>query len=60
MARDWALIARGLELQIPEEELRKIHGPLQTLTTQFAALIKDLPHDTEPATILPGPEEERS
>lgn len=58
MPRDWILIAKGLDLQIPEAELQKIQGPLQSLTTQLQTLVQSLPHETEPAVVLPCAEEE--
>jgi hypothetical protein len=60
MTRDWKLVAKGLNLQIPEPDLEKIQATLQGLEVQFASLIKALPHETEPATIFPCSEEERS
>jgi hypothetical protein len=54
MSRDWNLIANGIAPDIPKPELEKVVNVLQALETQFAALRQSLPHDTEPALILPS------
>lgn len=59
MSRDWNRIASGIAPEIPAPELEKVVNILQALETQFAPLRESLPHDTEPALILPSlpPEE---
>ncbi|MCI0418309.1 MAG: hypothetical protein L0387_35880 [Acidobacteria bacterium] len=57
MPRDWKLIAKGLAPEIPEPELEKVRANLQGLEGEFASLIQTLPHDIEPAIILPSFEE---
>jgi hypothetical protein len=54
MSRDWNLIANGVAPDIPKPELEKVVNVLQALETQFAPLRQGLPHDTEPALILPS------
>jgi hypothetical protein len=54
MSRDWNLIANGIAPDIPKPELEKVVNVLQALEAQFAPLRQSLPHETEPALILPS------
>lgn len=54
MSRDWNRIASGVAPEIPAPELEKVVNVLQSLEAQFAPLRQCLPHDTEPALILPS------
>ncbi|HEU0005980.1 MAG TPA: hypothetical protein VFS12_08315 [Terriglobia bacterium] len=60
MSRDWKLVAKGIAPEIPDPELEKVVDILRALETQFAPLLRSLPHDTEPALVFPpfpAPEE---
>jgi hypothetical protein len=48
--KDWKAIARASGLEVPEEELDRIVGPLNALEEAFRPLVKDLAADSEPAT----------
>lgn len=60
MAKDWTLIAKGLDLHIPDSAIEKAQAALEALDSQFLSLVRNLPHETEPVFIYPGPREELS
>ena len=58
--KNWKLIASGLNLGIPEEDLEKILPTMDALEASFRPLVADIPHETEPAVIFHLPPEELS
>ncbi|HLK63415.1 MAG TPA: hypothetical protein VKU19_08245 [Bryobacteraceae bacterium] len=53
--KDWKAIAKASGLGVPEDELDRVIGPLDTLEEAFRPLVKQLTVDVEPATgVLPG------
>lgn len=58
--KNWKLIAKGLSLDIPQKDLKKIAPVLDALETAFRPLTADIPHATEPAVIFHLPPEEIS
>jgi hypothetical protein len=57
MAKDWKLIAKGLDPEVPESQVEKVRAALQALEVELATLMETLSHDTEPATIFVPTEE---
>jgi hypothetical protein len=52
MPKDWKLIAAGLNLEISDSEMEKIQASLDGLDQAFHPLLKNLPHETEPAVMF--------
>lgn len=52
--RNWKLIAGAGRFEIPEHELDRIVPVLEALEADFRPLVKKIPTETEPATVLPG------
>jgi hypothetical protein len=59
MAKDWKVIAAGLNLDIPESDLEKVQTSLDSLDKAFQPLVRILPHDTEPAVMFQCRPEEK-
>jgi hypothetical protein len=57
MAKNWKLIAKSLDPEVPESQLEKVQAALQALEVQLSTLMETLSHDTEPATIFVPTEE---
>ena len=58
--RNWKQIAAAGRFGIPEDELDRIVPVLDALEAGFRPLVKRIPVETEPATVLPGgPGEQR-
>lgn len=49
---DWQALARARSLNIPEEAITRIAPSLEALHLELRALLKHLPHSTEPAITL--------
>jgi len=58
--KNWKLIAKGLGLDIPQKDLKKIAPALDALEAAYRPLAADIPHPTEPAVIFHLPPEELS
>ena len=56
--KDWKLLAKGLNLDIPENDLEKIIPTTDALEAAFRPLTANIPHETEPAVIFHLPPEE--
>ena len=56
--KDWKLLARAQDLDIPEDELARVSQALDGLEEAFAPLRGLVPFDTEPAIIFQQPVEE--
>ena len=52
MPKNWKLLAAGLNAEIPDSDMEKIQASLDTLDKAFQPLLKNLPHDTEPAVMF--------
>ena len=50
--KHWQQLASALELGIPENELSRVIGPLETLEAAFRPLAKEIPPETEPAFMV--------
>ena len=48
--KDWKSIARSSGFNIPEPDLDRLTGPLDTLEASFRPLVRDLSPELEPAT----------
>jgi hypothetical protein len=60
MPKNWKLIARGLDLDIPEGNLEKLQPALDGLEAAFRPLAETIPHETEPAIRFQCDPEEQS
>ena len=49
---DWIALARARGLDVPAEQVERLAGSLEALTTDFAALKTKIPFDVEPAITL--------
>jgi len=56
--KDWKLLAKAQDFDIPEEELARVSQALDGLEEAFAPLRGLAPFETEPATIFQMPVEE--
>ena len=50
--KNWKAVAEGSGLRIPPEQLERIAGALDSLEAAFRPLLKDLPPELEPATVM--------
>jgi hypothetical protein len=54
---DWPALSRARGIDLPENEMRAIAAVLEALERAFAPLVRELPLETEPATVFrPAPE----
>jgi hypothetical protein len=58
MSRNWKVVAAGLDLSIPEENLEKAQSTLDSLDRAFRPLIQLLSPEMEPAFHFECPSEE--
>lgn len=58
MAKNWKLIATGLNLGIPQEDLEKLQGTLDQLDDAYSPLTHRLSPAIEPAILFECPLEE--
>ncbi len=58
MSRDWKMIAAGLDLSVPEEELEKVLSTVRSLDKAFHPLVQLLSPDAEPAFHYGWPSED--
>ena len=57
--KEWKLLAAGLRLDIPDEDLRRAAAAMEAVEAAFRPLVSDIPFLTEPAYVaLRFPEEE--
>jgi hypothetical protein len=49
---DWQALAKSRKLDIPEDAIERISGPLDALHAAFVPLLSKLPNTIEPAVIL--------
>ena len=57
--KDWKLVADGLGLPIPAEEIERSRPVLDALEASFRPLVRSIPPEIEPAvTFSAAPEEE--
>jgi hypothetical protein len=49
---DWKALTKARELDIPEEAIERISGPLDALHSSFVPLLAKLSNNVEPAIIL--------
>ena len=56
--KDWKLLAKAQDLDIPEEELARVSQVLDGLEQAFAPLRDLVPFETEPAIIFQMPVEQ--
>lgn len=49
---DWPALAHALDLDIPEDQLRRITPVLEDLETSFRPLVAQLSADAEPAVVF--------
>jgi hypothetical protein len=52
MAKNWKAIAAALNVEIPDSDMEKIQVSLDSLDQALRPLLKNLPHETEPAVIF--------
>ncbi len=58
--KDWRLIAKALDLEIPDSELDQLARSLDSIEASFRPLVRKIPLECEPAYIMPrAPEEPR-
>lgn len=50
--KDWKLVAKGLDLDIPDEEIGSAGEVLDGLERAFRPLVEDIPLELEPAYVL--------
>jgi hypothetical protein len=56
--KDWKQIASAYNLAIPESELGRVTGPLESLEKSFRPLVESMPRSLEPAVVFGIGEEE--
>ncbi len=56
--KNWKAIAEAGGFDIPAAELDRLVEPLRALESQFRPLVRNLPPELEPLTVLPPEDEE--
>ena len=56
--KNWKLVASSRNLDIPEADVEKITPAMDALEAAFRPLVRDIPHETEPAVIFHLPPED--
>jgi hypothetical protein len=56
--KDWKKVAAAHGLTIPESDLERITGPLDSLEKSFRTLVDAMPQDLDPAFLYAVPQEE--
>ena len=56
--KDWKKIASAYGIAIPDADIERITGPLDSLEKSFRPLVEGMPQNLDPAFLFAIPEEE--
>ena len=56
--KDWKKIASAYGFAIPEADIERITGPLESLEKSFRPLVDAMPQNLEPAFLFAMPQED--